>query len=79
MKVYWIIACFAMMTVQFLIYQSIKWDTEEHKWQEWFFKGAATAMSAVLAGYGYFSAPASGRLLILVGLCVCVAADVILD
>ncbi len=79
MKPFWACSCFVLMAVLYLIYQSIKWGSEEHKWQEWFFKGAATAMSAVLAGYGYFSAPASGRLLILVGLCVCVAADVILD
>ena len=79
MALIWTIACFALMIVMYLIYQSIKWGSEEHKWQEWFFKGAATAMSALLAGYGFFSRPSSTALLILIGLCVCVAADVILD
>lgn len=79
MKWFWTIGCFAVMVVQYLIYQSIKWSSGEHKWQESFFKGAATAMSALLAGYGYFSSPDVHRLLILTGLCVCVAADVILD
>ena len=79
MALYWTIGCFALMVVMYLIYQSIKWGAEEHKWQEWFFKGAATAMSALLAGYGYFSHPSVASLLILIGLCVCVAADVILD
>ena len=79
MKLFWTIACFALMMVMYLIYQSIKWGTEEHKWQERFFKGAATSMSAVLAAYGYFSHPAVDSLFVLIGLCVCVAADVILD
>ena len=79
MALIWTIACFALMIVMYLIYQSIKWGSEEHKWQEWFFKGAATSMSAVLAGYSYFSHNSLVSLLILIGLCVCVAADVILD
>lgn len=79
MALIWTFSCFALMIVLYLIYQSIKWGSEEHKWQEWFFKGAATAMSALLAGYGFFSRPSSTALLILIGLCVCVAADVILD
>ena len=79
MKLFWTIACFALMMVMYLIYQSIKWGTEEHKWQERFFKGAATSMSAVLAAYGYFSHSTLVSLLILIGLCVCVAADVMLD
>ncbi|MBQ7655091.1 MAG: lysoplasmalogenase [Clostridia bacterium] len=79
MKWVWIVGCLALMIVQYLIYQSIKWGSEDHKWQEWFFKGSTTALSALLAMYGYFSQPSAIRLLIVVGLCVCVVADVILD
>ena len=79
MRTFWVFSCFGLMAVMYLIYQSIKWGAEEHKWQEWFFKGAAAAMSALLAGYGYFSHPAPERLMILIGLCVFAAADVILD
>ena len=79
MALIWTFSCFALMIVLYLIYQSIKWGSEEHKWQEWFFKGAATAMSALLAGYGFFSRPSSTSLLILISLCVCAVADVILD
>ena len=79
MRSFWVFSCFGLMAVMYLIYQSIKWGAEEHKWQEWFFKGAAAAMSALLAGSGYFSRPAPERLMILIGLCVFAAADVILD
>ena len=79
MKWLWTIGCFVVMVVQYLIYQSIKWGSGKHSWQESFFKGAATAMSALLAGYGFFSCPCASRLLILLGLCVCVVADVVLD
>ena len=74
-----ILGCFALMVVLYLIYESIKWGSEEHRWQEWFFKGSATAMSAVLAGYGYLAQSTPVHLLVLIGLCVCVLADVILD
>ena len=63
------------MIVLYLIYQSIKWGSEEHKWQEWFFKGAATAMSALLAGYGFFSRPSVCEDIVCVG----AVAVVILD
>ena len=79
MKWVWTAGSFVLMVMLYLTYQSIKWGKQEHKWQEWFFKGAATAMAAVLAFYGYFSAPSSVNLLIAIGLSVCVLADVILD
>ena len=67
------------MAVLYLIYESIKWSKQEHKWQERFFKGAATSMSALVAGFGFFSEPSAVRLLVLIGLAVCVIADVVLD
>ena len=79
MKWVWMGGCLALMIILYLIYESIKWGSEEHKWQEWFFKGAATGMAALLAGYAYFSRSSPASLFILIGLCVCVVADVILD
>ncbi|MBR3015630.1 MAG: lysoplasmalogenase [Clostridia bacterium] len=79
MKWVWTGVSLGLMIMLYLIYQSIKWGSEEHKWQEWFFKGSATAMAAVLAFYGFFSNPSSAHLLIAIGLCVCAIADVILD
>ncbi|MBR5108677.1 MAG: lysoplasmalogenase [Clostridia bacterium] len=79
MKWYWAGGCLALMTMLYLIYQSIKWGSVEHKWQEWFFKGAATAMAAVLAFYGYSFSLSPVHLMTAIGLSVCVLADVILD
>ncbi len=79
MKWVWTGGCLALMIILYLIYESIKWGSEAHKRQEWFLKDAAPGMAALLAGYGYFSRPSAASLFILIGLGVCVAADVILD
>ncbi len=79
MKWVWLIGCFVLMTLLFLIYEKIKFERVGSKSKELFFKGGATAVAALLAGSGYFSRPSPMRLLVLLGLCVCAAADVILD
>ena len=79
MKWIWTAGAFALMVMLFLTYQSVKWGAQKQKRHELFFKGATTAVAALLAFYGFLSAPSSVRLLKAIGLAVCVLADVILD
>ena len=71
--------CFGWMLGLYLCYQSEKYREKRNKKRELFLKGATTFVAALLAGYGCFCYPSGPHLLILLGLCVCVIADVVLD
>ena len=71
--------CFGVMTGLYLCYQAEKYRKKGSKKRELALKGSATLTAALLAGYGYARQPSPAHLFILLGLCVCVIADVVLD
>ena len=71
--------CFGIMLGLYLCYQREKFREKRNKKRELALKGAATLTAALPAWYGFFRQPDPGFLLIAVGLCVCAAADVVLD
>ena len=72
-------AAFLAVTAFYFFYQRIKYSGKRNKALELFYKGGATLVCALLAGYGYFADPRPGYLLLTLGLFVCVAADVLID
>ena len=71
--------CFAVMTGLYLRYMAEKHRKNRNKRRELAFKGGATLTAALLAGYGFAEEPTISHGLLLLGLCVCTAADVVLD
>ena len=75
----WAGLCLGLMTGLYLLYQAEKYRENRNKRKELALKGGATLTAALLAGYGCFVKPCPAHFLLLAGLCVCAAADVILD
>lgn len=71
--------CFGIMTALYLCYQAEKFRKNGNKKRELALKGGATLTAALLAVYGWFLRPEASGLLLSAGLCLCAAADVILD
>lgn len=71
--------CFGVMVGLYLSYQGEKFRKKPRKARELALKGATTGVSALLAAYGCMLHPLPGHFFLLAGLCVCVAADVVLD
>ena len=71
--------CLGVMTGLYLLYQAEKYRKPAHKPRELALKGGATLAAALMAAYGYGMQPTPGRLFLLLGLSVCVIADVVLD
>ena len=71
--------CFAVMTGLYLLYMAEKYRKDRNKTRELAFKGGATLTAAALAAYGFLTGPTASRGLLLAGLCVCAAADIVLD
>ena len=63
----------------YLRYMAEKYRKDRNKKRELAFKGGATLTAAALAAYGFGTAPSASHGLVLAGLCVCAAADVVLD
>ncbi len=71
--------CFAVMTGLYLCYQAEKHRKNKNKARILALKGGTTLTAALLAGYGWAQRPGAAGLLLALGLCVCAAADVVLD
>lgn len=74
------VAVVLVMTAAYLMYEHLKFQKPRRRARELFFKALSTAAAAGLCLYGCVArqAAAPGWLL-FVGLCVCTAADVVLD
>lgn len=68
-----------VMAGMYLCYQAEKYRGKRNKKRELTLKGATTLIAAALALYGFSLRPLPGHFLIALGLCVCAAADVVLD
>lgn len=71
--------CFMVMTGLYLRYMAEKYRKDRNKKRELAFKGGATLTAALLAAYGFGTYPTASHGLLLLGLCVCAVADVVLD
>ena len=71
--------CFVVMTGLYLRYMAEQYRKERNRKRELALKGGATLTAALLAGYGFAADPSASHGMLLLGLCVCAAADVILD
>lgn len=71
--------CFAVMAGLYLRYMAEKYRKDRNKKRELALKGGATLTAAALAAYGFLTDPTPSHALLLAGLCVCAAADIVLD
>ena len=71
--------CFTVMTGLYLLYMAEKYRKDRNKKRELALKGGTTLTAAALAAYGFAVNPTASRGLLLAGLCVCAAADIVLD
>ena len=73
------VLCFGAMLALYSCYEAEKYRGNRNRTRELALKGGTTCMAALLAGYGYALHSSLPHLFLLLGLCVCAVADVILD